>query len=773
MKAITGFCSSFFCAVLFAQPSVQVTVAGKFQSVIQGNDPLGLNGQSLSVTANINPVGVTFNPSSITYWQLAFTITTKGMRWTCTQASATITIANPAEQGNDTLVVGNCKLSNGTDFQLTAAFAPHTLPAPIPLAFTAALLTAKHSSRATYKIRGQSTSLGISGHTQSECAKCPALTLGPATGLIFTVPFGGSRPPPQNLTVRTAGTALAYAVTATTSGGNWLSVDRPGGITGGSLSVSVDPSSLPAGTYMGTVTVYTAASNAPQIEPVDLVVTTPSFTLLTDPPEIILDSTAGVAPQPATLTVTATPAHDQRYSVSVSTTGDLPWLFVSPSTGTAGGKGLSVGADITKVPGWGTYQGSVTLAASGASNNPVRVPVTLRLMNVIHSFAGGSDGADPAAPLTIGKGSSSSVLYGVTAQGGAANAGAVFSLTPPARSNDPWSEQLLYAFRGTADGAHPLASLAIYKGVLYGVTESGGKGGGGSVFALSPPSHSGDPWTESVLHSFTNGADGGDPQGRLVIASGGLLYGTTVHGGRFGQGTVFLLSAPASPGGFWSEQVLHNFGSSGDGANPHAALLMGIGPTGQPVLYGTTDQGGTNGNGIVFSLTPRASPQGDWTETIIHSFAGGPDGATPHSGPLVMGQGGTIYGTTWGGGLHGSGTIFMLIPPATGGSWTKKVLYNCSVASGESPNGLVLSGGALYGTTSTGGGSGSGQGTVFELKPPSSDGQPWQFNLLHTFLGPEGANPQAGLVIDQQGVMFGVSSSGGPFNLGAAFELIP
>jgi uncharacterized repeat protein (TIGR03803 family) len=173
-----------------------------------------------------------------------------------------------------------------------------------------------------------------------------------------------------------------------------------------------------------------------------------------------------------------------------------------------------------------------------------------------------------------------------------------------------------------------------------------------------------------TLYTFAGGSDGGDVESGVVIGSGGVLYGTTFNGGidvcYSGCGTVFSLTPPASPGGAWTESVLYSFkGSPSDGTNPNLdGVVIGTGG----VLYGATVTGGTvhpscgiPGCGVAFQLTPPASPGGVWTETVLHDFTSGSDGVSPNG--LVIGSGGMLYGTTYGGGgALGWGTVFALKP---------------------------------------------------------------------------------------------------------------
>lgn len=326
--------------------------------------------------------------------------------------------------------------------------------------------------------------------------------------------------------------------------------------------------------------------------------------------------------------------------------------------------------------------------------------------------------------------------------------------------------------------------------MLYGTTFDGGTGAYcsdsvlecGVVFSLAPPATPGGPWTETVLYTFSGASDGSNP-GSVVIGSGGVLYGTTSAGGSAGLGTVFSLTPPASPGGAWTETVLHSF-TGPDGSGPSAPLIIGR----HGVLYGTTGTGGTgacgSGCGTVFSLTPPASPGGPWTEAVLHSFAGSPgDGENP-VGMVTDGRG-DLYGTTSAGGTGACsntyppcGTVFSLTAPAAAGSdWTEKVLYNFPTTSGGyTPNaGVVILDGVLYGTTVNGGNGNYGNyGTVFSLTPPTSTGGAWTETVLHSFSGGnDGAHPTASLAVGRDGLLYGTTSAGGSGKFGTVFSLKP
>jgi uncharacterized repeat protein (TIGR03803 family) len=253
-------------------------------------------------------------------------------------------------------------------------------------------------------------------------------------------------------------------------------------------------------------------------------------------------------------------------------------------------------------------------------------------------------------------------MYG-TFFGGASISGAVFKLSPPASPGRPWTETTIYGFEGGSDGLGPYAGVIFGKdGSLYGTTALGGASNCGTVFQLTPPSSPGGAWEETVLHTFAHDAGGYYPYEGVVVGSDGSLYGTTNTAD--GQGTVFELRPPSSPGGAWTDSVLLSFNSVSRGIEP-VGLAIGAGG----VLYGATSTGGTGcpqDCGIVYKLTPPRSPGGPWHETTLYSFTGGDDGWAPTS--LDMSKGGVLYGTTLYGAVQnpvcgsGCGTVFELRP---------------------------------------------------------------------------------------------------------------
>ena len=350
---------------------------------------------------------------------------------------------------------------------------------------------------------------------------------------------------------------------------------------------------------------------------------------------------------------------------------------------------------------------TITATISGGSQTAnLNLTAGTPALTTLYSFAGGSDGANPQAGVVVG---ANGALYGTTLADNPGKAGTLFELTPPSVTGKAWNEQILVTFPASkATGGRPAGDLLFYNGALVDTTYNGGVSSHGSAVAMRP-STSG-PWTVSDLHDFVGGAqpgDGSEPQAGMVLSAQGTLYGTTQQGGLYsrgtfaGPGTVFYLAPPATPDGSWSEGLLHNFSGGSDGADPEAPLVMDV----RGHLYGTAYSGGS-GDGTVFELTPPAAANAGWTFNVIHTFFNS-DGANPRAG-LILDASGALYGTTVNGGLTGMGTVFQLKPPAaTGEEWTVTVLYNFTGADGDGANpqsSLALDGnGRLYGPTPFGG----------------------------------------------------------------------
>jgi uncharacterized repeat protein (TIGR03803 family) len=342
-------------------------------------------------------------------------------------------------------------------------------------------------------------------------------------------------------------------------------------------------------------------------------------------------------------------------------------------------------------------------------------------------------------------------LYGTATGGGTSWKGVVFKLAPSG------AETVLHNFTGGSDGEDPEGQLVMDKlGNLYGTTNSGGPSNAGTVFEVSKGK-------EKVLYAFTGGADGGSPVAGLTFDKAGNLYGTTTAGGASGNGAVFKLAVPVAAGGPWKQSVLYSFGSGTDGAIPVAGVAMDASGD----LYGTTSAGGTYGYGTVYELK-RSTPQ--WTETILHEFALENDGGVPYAG-LVLDSKGNLYGAAsdgGGGGASGGGTVFEVTRGV--GGWTFNVIYSLPGwgISGTFRN-LLVQPGKIYATTHCDGNYSAG--TVYEL---TLAGGVWTYDLLYDFTGAsDGHFSFSNLVADKEGNLYGTTTEGGADGSGTAFKITP
>jgi len=357
---------------------------------------------------------------------------------------------------------------------------------------------------------------------------------------------------------------------------------------------------------------------------------------------------------------------------------------------------------------------------------------------VVFDFSG-SDGSQPYGGLIS---DSKGNLYGTTYTGGAYEGGTVFELVY--QGGTKYSEKVLYSFTGGGDGGFPTASLVLDSSLnLYGTTELGGtgscSGGCGVVFELS---RSSGYKTETVLHSFL-GSDGESPVASLIFDSSSNLYGTTLEGGAYGAGAVFELVFEGRAS--YSEKVLYSFTGGKDGGYPNASLVFDKSFN----LYSITRLGGSasgncegsgSGCGVVFELSKSS---GYKSESVLYSFTGESDGGEPFAF-VTLDKLLNLYGTTYMGGnascSGGCGVVFEL--SRSSGYKSETVLHRFTGRDGAQPTaGLAFDSqdAHLYGTTF--GGGTSGLGTVFRIQKSGSG-----FTSLHSFRGGnDGAYPYAGL----------------------------
>jgi uncharacterized repeat protein (TIGR03803 family) len=378
------------------------------------------------------------------------------------------------------------------------------------------------------------------------------------------------------------------------------------------------------------------------------------------------------------------------------------------------------------------------------------------------------DGAGPAAELAL----SCHTLYGATSGGangsGTNNYGTLFSL-----NTDGSAFTVLHTFAnvtyyviGTnslgfpvtisvnADGLMPRGNLILLGDSLYGAASGGGPNGSGTIFSMST---NGSNFT--VLHAFatnfpsaggtftsSTNADGATPNSLLL--SGDTLYGTAQEGGTNGYGTVFSLNT--NGGGF---SLLHTF-KPADGENPESILALS-----GNALYGTAALGG-KGSGTVYSLSTNGM-----NFTVLHSFTSGANSTDPFLSGLLV-SGGRLYGTTLVGATNETSAVFSI---NTNGSDYKEIFYFSTNLGNAGPSGaLLLSGDTLYGTTQQKGTNGFGQ--VYSVNTNGGEFTTiYSFTKPHSGTNTDGCEPEAGLVLSGA-TLFGTAYFGGTGN-GTVFSL--
>jgi uncharacterized repeat protein (TIGR03803 family) len=272
----------------------------------------------------------------------------------------------------------------------------------------------------------------------------------------------------------------------------------------------------------------------------------------------------------------------------------------------------------------------------------------------------------------------------------------------------------------------------------------------------------------TVLYNFTGQQDGGQPYGGVTLDAQGNLYGTAVVGGsgracEEGCGVAYKL---ANEGGVWTQTVLHNFTGGNDGAGPGAGLTIDQ----RGNLYGMTPIGGSYGLGTIYQLHP--TQQGEWRFRLVHTFTGGLDGSSGSAGRMIFDQAGRLVGATTVGGAYGHGIVFRLRHRA--GSWKLKTLHSFrGQPDAGFPYGSLLidRAGRLYGTTYYDGA--NDLGAVYQLTQ-GPDGL-WRERVLHSFQGGiSGSNSVSNLVLESRS-LYGTTSQGGApgCSCGTIFELTP
>ena len=348
------------------------------------------------------------------------------------------------------------------------------------------------------------------------------------------------------------------------------------------------------------------------------------------------------------------------------------------------------------------------------------------------------NGANPRALLLSG-----TTLYGVASSGGTTNDGVLFKL-----QTDGTGFAVVLHFDGTG-GTYPTGDLILSGGTLYGTTEEGGAFGGGTVFKVGA---NGSGF--GVLRSLGNGdLDAAQPGGLVLVGS--TLYGTAGEGGAGEDGAIFQINTDGS-----GYAILRSFFGGADGQSPRATLAS-TGAT----LYGVTEYNGAGDSGVLFQLNTDGSGFG-----VVHAFSArfrstNVDGAYPGSG--LVSAGGSLYGTTSGGGAFGWGDVFKT--ERDGSGFTVLRSFTGGLDGGSPEGRLALLGNTLYGTTSAGGGNGTG--TIFKINPDGTG-----FAVLRSFgsadpqAASEGVFPSGGL-IGSGTVLYGTLRNDGAGGAGSVYKI--
>jgi uncharacterized repeat protein (TIGR03803 family) len=324
------------------------------------------------------------------------------------------------------------------------------------------------------------------------------------------------------------------------------------------------------------------------------------------------------------------------------------------------------------------------------------------------------------------------------------------------------TKSILYSFTGNQnDGASPYTGLIMDSvGNFFGITGDGGSQGSGTVFKLIPDGSGG--YSDLILDSLTppSPAPLQLPTGRLLRDSTGALYGVMPYGGTTNNGAVFKLT-PAINGSY-TESILYSFTGGSDGAYPFAGLVQDSAGN----LYGATTAGASGGT--IFKLSPNHS--GGYDFSVLHTFTQATEGDYIY-GTLLLDAAGNLYGVTMvGGPNNGAGTVFKLAPDQ---SLSVLHTFAADPSDGGNPWGALVmdSSGNLFGTTTAGGA--HGKGTVFKLTSDGHGG--YNESVLYSFASgdTDGEAPYAGVVVDHQGNLFGITTMGGIGGHGVVFKLRP
>ncbi|TKK69338.1 T9SS type A sorting domain-containing protein [Ilyomonas limi] len=370
-----------------------------------------------------------------------------------------------------------------------------------------------------------------------------------------------------------------------------------------------------------------------------------------------------------------------------------------------------------------TYSGGANSAGTIYKLTPGGV------FTVIHNMNMATEGGNSYSSLTEGTDGN---LYGLAYYGGTYNYGTVFKITKTGNLT------VLKHLNGASDGGYPQSDLIQAKdGNFYGTCYSGGTGGNGTIFKITPSG------VYTVLKNLSASKDGGNPYGALLQNTDGAFYGMTRTGGAYTSGTIYKLV-----GNVYT--VIHSLQPATEGSTPNGALIKGNDAS----LYALASLGGTYNMGTAFKVTTAGAV------TLLTSFNGATLGNEPYES-FIKGKDSAYYATTSKGGAYGYGTIIKMC----GGNTTVLFSFNRSISGGNPKGSLVqASDGNLYGTASEGGNNNSG--VIFKITPTGN-----YTVLRHLNSSTDGSYPQGGLIQATDGFLYGMNSSGGANGGGTIFKI--
>ena len=546
--------------------------------------------------------------------------------------------------------------------------------------------------------------------------------------------------------------------------------------TGGANTFAFTTGALPDGTYTFTATDTSAdgTTTSPASAAMSAVVTAP-------------------APTGLHQIGTATAGNPIEIAGTGDATGDTITLYNGTSataanevgTGTVGANGQF---DITTTSTFaaGSYTITATdTSADGTVTSAISSPTTSVTLNTLYSFPNNNTaGGVPLAGLIA---DAAGDLLGTADSGGTGGGGTVFEVANTGSASAPTyangaTTLVNFSDQGTG-GANPQASLvADAAGNLFGTTSYGGNrsndgDGDGTVFEIANTGTTSAPayaTTATTVYSFA-GSDGAHPQGGLITDANGDLFGTT-SGDLETAGSVFELIHAAGTAGTYTERTLATFTGEGSaaGSSPQAGLVV----DGAGNLFGTTTYGGGDGgvgDGTVFEIansntSGTGSPSYTGNATTLFSFSG-TNGDNPEAG-LVADTAGNLYGTTASGGVNNDGTVFEIVnggtasAPNYAAAPTTLVSFNGTDGANPQASLVLDAAGNLFGTTSGGGvyASDDDGGTIFEVVANGNGTYATTPTVLHSFNGTDGSDPRASLLLAASGTLYGTTAYGGANN---------